>query len=416
MIYDTRKYLLTKPYKDTMVTGNIEFHRFSRLMNLYFSTRVVPKVKHAKIFPIDILYYEHFCTSVNLHKMLGSKVVKKLSRGKGILVFHFAHEAFHPGNEEAQYDPFKLYILPQLRKLSIPLKNVFFITGDLKTHTLHNDGVEEMNFIGIDIFGELVSTRTSPRVPDSYYSKSIKFNLKKPIDFLYLNGCPRPAKCLLKYHLQEEGLLEKNKAMYSWLHRHQRPDSDSIENMIKRYSIKYREKLTDIMSSVKEINVLDATHTDIGKKQDLFPKDFIDNTCINLIPETSVHEPMFFITEKTYKTILFQHPFILWGNSFMLRYLRSLGYVTFSNIFDESYDSIDLRPTSETHFGLPHSIDYKMEIISHNLKTFRERSVGKEKEVNEILDHNKNLLIYHNPSKVKNIKAMQPLIERAESV
>lgn len=415
MIYDVRKYNLVAPYKDFVISGQKEFHRFTRFMAAGFPIKVVSKVKYAKIFPIDILFYNDFCRTVDLYKMMGSKVIRKLSRGKGVLVFHFAHEAFHPGNEEALYDPFKKYVLPQLKKLSIPIKNTYWITGDLKTHTLHNDGVEDMNFLGLDVFGELVSTRTRYSIDGDYFSNSTKFNLDKPIDFLYLNGCPRPTKCILKYHLEEEGLLSKTKSIYSWLHRHQKPDANSIENIITKYSVRYNNSLADILKSANKLNILDATHSSIGKKQDLFPKSFIENTCVNLVPETSVIEPMFFITEKTYKTILFKHPFVLWGNPFMLKYLRSLGYITFSNIFDETYDSIQHTPKSDKNFNLNCSMDYKMEIISNNLKTFRERAIGKEKAVNEILSHNRNLLI-DNPVRQRNINTLSVILERVESL
>ena len=46
------------------------------------------------------------------------------------------------------------------------------------------------------------------------------------------------------------------------------------------------------------------------------------------------------ITEKTYKAISF-HPFIIVGGCGILKYLRSLGFKTFPEMFDESYDDIE---------------------------------------------------------------------------
>jgi hypothetical protein len=46
------------------------------------------------------------------------------------------------------------------------------------------------------------------------------------------------------------------------------------------------------------------------------------------------------ITEKTYKAISY-HPFIIVGGAGILKYLRKLGFKTFPELFDESYDEID---------------------------------------------------------------------------
>ena len=45
------------------------------------------------------------------------------------------------------------------------------------------------------------------------------------------------------------------------------------------------------------------------------------------------------LTEKTYKSILFGHPFLVIGSRGTLSHLREMGYETFDEIFDESYDN-----------------------------------------------------------------------------
>lgn len=46
-----------------------------------------------------------------------------------------------------------------------------------------------------------------------------------------------------------------------------------------------------------------------------------------------------FITEKTFRPILLKMPFIVIGQPYTLKRLQELGYKTFSNLWDESYDS-----------------------------------------------------------------------------
>lgn len=77
-----------------------------------------------------------------------------------------------------------------------------------------------------------------------------------------------------------------------------------------------------------------------------------NSTDINIITETFRyhygiadndvhHQTMFFITEKTYRTILMKQPFILFSNPYALKYLKNDGYKTFSPFIDESYDTIE---------------------------------------------------------------------------
>jgi hypothetical protein len=61
------------------------------------------------------------------------------------------------------------------------------------------------------------------------------------------------------------------------------------------------------------------------------------NTSISIVSETTQTE--FFPTEKTYKSLMLGHPFILYGGKHSLAKLRHMGFETFGNDIDESYDN-----------------------------------------------------------------------------
>ena len=46
------------------------------------------------------------------------------------------------------------------------------------------------------------------------------------------------------------------------------------------------------------------------------------------------------LTEKIYKPIAYRTPFIVAGSVATLKHLRSLGYETFPEMFDETYDTV----------------------------------------------------------------------------
>lgn len=79
--------------------------------------------------------------------------------------------------------------------------------------------------------------------------------------------------------------------------------------------------------------------------------EWMHSTAVTLAVETFVDETItsgcsltqqnqFFLTEKTYKPLAAQHPLLLVSTPGNLAHLRSQGFETFPELFDESYDGI----------------------------------------------------------------------------
>jgi len=75
----------------------------------------------------------------------------------------------------------------------------------------------------------------------------------------------------------------------------------------------------------------------MGRDQDIFEKPYND-TKYSLVSETNDTNDEIFMTEKIWKPIIAQQPFVLHGNYLYLQRLREMGFKTFANYFDESYD------------------------------------------------------------------------------
>jgi hypothetical protein len=74
-----------------------------------------------------------------------------------------------------------------------------------------------------------------------------------------------------------------------------------------------------------------------GKDQDIYEKPYND-TKYSLVSETNDTNDEVFMTEKIWKPIIAQQVFVVHGNYLYLQKLREMGFKTFSNYFDESYD------------------------------------------------------------------------------
>ena len=72
----------------------------------------------------------------------------------------------------------------------------------------------------------------------------------------------------------------------------------------------------------------------------IYPAPYID-TYFSLVSETVATKDYSFRTEKFWKPIILGHPWVVIANKGFLRDLRNLGFRTFANIFDESFDMVD---------------------------------------------------------------------------
>jgi hypothetical protein len=72
----------------------------------------------------------------------------------------------------------------------------------------------------------------------------------------------------------------------------------------------------------------------------LINQDFYTNAYWNIVVETHFKQQTIFLTEKTFKPILNMQPFVLAGNPYSLKMLKQLGYKTFNDVIDETYDTV----------------------------------------------------------------------------
>jgi len=75
--------------------------------------------------------------------------------------------------------------------------------------------------------------------------------------------------------------------------------------------------------------------------QRYFCPDWYNSTYFSLVVETTEELPASgipFVTEKSFKPMAFQHPFQIQGAPGTLQYIQAQGFVTYNNMFDESYD------------------------------------------------------------------------------
>ena len=154
---------------------------------------------------------------------------------------------------------------------------------------------------------------------EKYKNINLNFNhSEKFFDFLYLNKNPREHRVKLFNKIFENKLLDKS--LFSFTTKEIRLDS--------KYELPWIKNGKNNDSWIK--------YPSTGLDQDIYELPY-NHSAYNIVSETHIHDEIFF-TEKIWKPIMAQQIFIVHGKYHYLKDLRDLGFQTFGEIMDESYD------------------------------------------------------------------------------
>jgi hypothetical protein len=157
--------------------------------------------------------------------------------------------------------------------------------------------------------------------------------------------------------------------------------------------------LTCPMNDEEDLKVIQNTKSYIPQN-DFYPiqhpanlnilKEY-NNIFVDVVCETRVAGNVFFVTEKTWRCIVARRPFITMGSRNFLSNLRKLGFKTFDKFWDESYDE----------YGMQDRIKKIEEVLDNISKWPVEVLHKKLNEMQDILDHNYNVFLTLQYSKIK---------------
>jgi len=100
------------------------------------------------------------------------------------------------------------------------------------------------------------------------------------------------------------------------------------------------------------------------------------------------------LTEKTFKPIKHAQPFIIFGAQGTLQILRDLGYKTFENVLDQSYDSI--QNTSERWY---YAMDVLINLLSKDITEIHDIYISLKDDI----IHNQQLFTKNKSNRINTI-------------
>ncbi|CAB4128847.1 hypothetical protein UFOVP112_88 [uncultured Caudovirales phage] len=169
--------------------------------------------------------------------------------------------------------------------------------------------------------------------------------LKKTyITFNRLTSNKRIYRSLLVNELYKNNLLDSGYVSYSKTC----PDGGSYDDNLRQGVPEYQldpslveEAITNI-SQLPDLRIDFNDHDHIPNQSMLLsPLEQLMESFVFVVTETCFFQTKTHLTEKIFKPIVLRMPFILVGCAYNLEYLRSYGFKTFGDFWDESYDTIE---------------------------------------------------------------------------
>ena len=137
----------------------------------------------------------------------------------------------------------------------------------------------------------------------------------KKHDFLYLNKAPRLHRVKLYNKLKDANVLDNSIHTFTMLD--------------EPYQTRKEIRITGHRSQGLSTFWQGSGHI----------RTAIHRHSLSIVSETNDNDYEVFMTEKIWKPIMAQHIFVVHGNYLYLQRLKEMGFKTFGNYFDESYDS-----------------------------------------------------------------------------
>ena len=279
-----------------------------------------------------------------------------------------------------------------IKKYKIKSSNVYFISNDNKLSENYDTWSEKFNLPKIKIIElnrYLEEAKLWIEDIDKFPIEDFKVDRIREKKFTCLNGYYRETRIIIVSELFRSGFENDGYISLIGNYDEDPPIEANIDNvdkdLIKYYMDIIYPKIPIVVDLEKDIELIEPY---IGLS---YVHEMYTNSYFNIITETSYNwdsssiiDNNIFLTEKTYRPIFGMQPFIVVSNPGFLKFLKSMGFKTFPEFFDESYDEIE-NPIER----MSTIVNEIKKICSLSLEELHDRYYN----IFDKLEHNRNRLI-----------------------
>lgn len=352
--------------------GILEYYQFD---NDFSDTYIIPAcVNHS---PDDWTGYDPKVKSLFLY--LNEKYLSDLRNGKAFL---FLDQSLEGYQTSWLWDWFH----KELNEWGISPNRVIYVTGNMISDKIYDDFCKKNNInvkmcvipyahFELDMAMTAYQKNEKEHSLPSFENHVVHKKNNNIKTFMCLNKRIRPHRVwfyslLYNAGLIDKGLVSMNKFdLHGYYFENQTLDLDLLSKM--------NNELPLIVHG-KPNNEFDDNFY-IRRFNDKISLD----TFMTVISEAHCgdSDETMFLSEKTFKVIAVNHPFIIMGNKDSMKMMRKIGYKTFDGYIDESYDSL---PTHDRLKSIIEAIK-KVDSIQNKMDWFL--------SMEDIIKHNYNTLM-----------------------
>jgi hypothetical protein len=299
------------------------------------------------------------------------KQLRKLRKSNYFLFLNFI-------NEGTGYKYVNLYkmLTNSAIKHDIPLEKIFLISGNILEEEVYAQWkAEHSPNSGINVFCNVIETHYK----DIFNDKDLFPTLDQTVEqirqsnnikhFLSFNNAKKPLRtafCYLAYNsrIKDNTFLSYNKFDYNeFISTVQTLDITLDDNKVKSFCD-------------NSPSILDLQFEDYGIVKSFFrkeiPIDFYKRSLISLVTE-SLHETWdhtsLCYTEKTFKSMMFNHPIMIIGQQGINKGFPIIRYKTYNNYFNLDFDNIEDHKTRlEAQFNQIEELNDSLNVMSSDQK------------------------------------------------
>ena len=291
--------------------------------------------------------------------------------------------------EGYMHDDFLNHLSDYFTSKGLPLTQIIYMTNCYNSQAVYEDyckrnhKLPEMQMEYFPVF-RIDKCNVQQAIAESVKSTYQPGPRKKT--FLCFNRRYNDHRLMLYLKLFKEGLVDQS--YYSMDKNQPEASSTFIENckyLLSRFS-DYGVETSDVLAANKILPLIldNPNFASYPMEHSVDPvKHLYDNSLVNIITETYFFNNIIHITEKTYKPIAFMQPFILVAASGSLRHVQDMGFKTFNEFWDESYD-----------LELDHKLRFEkiMSVIKFIASWTEEQRIEFTYKIKDIIEYNVNHL------------------------
>lgn len=268
-------------------------------------------------------------------------ILSAKKNGKNKFLFYSLTEAFMP------YIVNKIHRISSLINPLIKAEDLYYLTSAVDGAKVYdqftkNNSISKINVVSARHCQYRINT-FAKIFKDDIPEYNVKLKQKK---FLCFNKLERQHRIDLIEKMFEFNLVDQGFYSFHGEDEWVTNNSDTIKRYypnihanIHRFPL--RLNITDDRPNPVDIRLDDLIFHEESYFSIVTETMFYDNTRPNYIFQRPPYENSMFFTEKTYRCCLLKHPFLIFGRPYVLQSLRNEGYRTFSNVINESYDTIE---------------------------------------------------------------------------